>query len=45
MLLAIVFALVGNGVLKLPQHWTLNVAAALLFICAVLVALADQAGV
>lgn len=45
MLLSLTFALVGIGVLQLPRHFTLHIAAALLFIAALLTALVNQAGI
>lgn len=45
MLLSIVLALVGIGVLHLPRRATLNVLAGVLFICALLTSLVNQAGV
>jgi hypothetical protein len=41
---ALVFALVGIGVLQLPKHRTLDVAAGVLFAAALLIALTSQAG-
>lgn len=50
MTLALVFALVGIGVLQLDRHplstfRLLPVTARILFVCALIVALVDQAGI